>query len=204
MSEPYWNHNVHYQSLVIRLLPAGCQRALDLGCGDGLLASKLAAHVPYVTAADRSAEAIALACERHGGLDNVEFVTADYLDDPRGLLPEGKYDFVSAVAVLHHAEFGRAVRAMAGLLAPGGRLVVIGLARNRSPLDWIISGAGQVASRALRLRYGPKTGPGRRVPAMDPTLSWGETGRQARRELPGCRFRRLLLRRYLLVWDKPA
>ncbi|MEV0821201.1 class I SAM-dependent methyltransferase [Nonomuraea rubra] len=204
MSVPYWNHNVHYQRLVVQLMPAGCQRALDLGCGDGLLASKLATRAAHVTAADRAPEAVAMACERHGGLDNVEFVTADYLDDPRGLLPEGKYDFISAVAVIHHADFTEAAGALTRLLAPGGRLVVIGLARNRSPLDWIISGAGQVASRALRLRHGPKTGPGRAVPAMDPVLSWGETGRLARRVLPGCRFRRLLLRRYLLVWDKPA
>ncbi|MEV7009313.1 hypothetical protein [Streptosporangium sp. NPDC051022] len=40
-------------------------------------------------------------------------------------------------------------------------------------------------------------------PAVNPTASWGEVGRTARAVLPGCRFRRLLLRRYLLVWDKP-
>ncbi|GAA1611469.1 class I SAM-dependent methyltransferase [Nonomuraea maheshkhaliensis] len=203
MSEPYWNHNVHYQSLVMKLMPAGCERALDIGCGDGLLASKLAARVPDVTAADRSCAAVALACERHGHLDNVSFVTADYLDDPRGLLPEGKYDFISAVAVTHHAEFRRSALALAGLLAPGGRLVVVGLAKNRSPRDWVISGAGQVASHLLRLRHGPKSGPGKSVPSLPPVLSWGETERLAREVLPGCRFRRLLLRRYLLVWDKP-
>lgn len=203
MSEPYWNHNVHYQSLVMKLMPAGCERALDIGCGDGLLASKLAARVPDVTAADRSPEAVAMACERHGNLDNVSFVTADYLDDPRGLLPEGKYDFISAVAVTHHAEFRQSAQALARLLAPGGRLVVIGLAKNRSALDWVVSGAGQIASRLLRLRRGPKSGPGKNVPAMDPVLSWGESGRLARQVLPGCGFRRLLLRRYLLVWDKP-
>ncbi|MEO3873425.1 hypothetical protein ABGB18_31830 [Nonomuraea sp. B12E4] len=42
MPGAYWNHNVHYQKLVLKLLPEGCAEALDVGCGDGLLASRLA------------------------------------------------------------------------------------------------------------------------------------------------------------------
>ncbi len=34
----YWNHNVHYQPVILGAVPAGCGRALDVGCGDGLLA----------------------------------------------------------------------------------------------------------------------------------------------------------------------
>ncbi|MEV1169007.1 class I SAM-dependent methyltransferase [Nonomuraea sp. NPDC049784] len=201
MPEAYWNHNVHYQRLVLRLVPEGRERALDVGCGDGLLASKLAARVATVTGADRHTEAIAMARRRHGHLDNVTFVEADYLDDPEGALPEGKYDLVTAVAVLHHADFREAVDALVRLLEPGGRLVVVGLGRDRSPLDWVVRLAGQAASRVLQLRHGRKSGAG--MPAMDPVMPWGEVGRAARRLLPGCRFRRLLLRRYLLVWDKP-
>lgn len=97
-----------------------------------------------------------MARERRPG--NVSFVAGDYLD---GQLPEGKYDLVTAVAVVHHADFGEAVDALVRLLAPGGRLVIVGNARDRTLLDAVV------------------------------------------RLLPGCRFRRLHLRRYLLVWDKP-
>jgi SAM-dependent methyltransferase len=187
---------------VLRLLPGGCERALDVGCGDGLLVSKLAARVPTVTAADRSAEAIAMARRLYGDLDNVTFVEADYLDDPKGLLPEGKYDLITAVAVVHHADFREAVNALDRLLAPGGRLVIVGLGKDRTPLDWIVRLSGQAVSHVLKLFHGGKRGPG--VPAMNPVASWGEIAREARRMLPGSRFRRLLLRRYLLVWDKPA
>ncbi len=38
----YWNHNVHYQLVILRAVPAGCDRALEVGCGDGLLAGRLA------------------------------------------------------------------------------------------------------------------------------------------------------------------
>ncbi|MGI5288562.1 class I SAM-dependent methyltransferase [Nonomuraea polychroma] len=201
MPEAYWNHNVHYQRLVLQLVPGGCERALDVGCGDGLLVSKLAARVPAVTGADRSADAIAMARRQYGDLDNVTFVEADYLDDEKGLLPEGKYDFVTAVAVIHHADFREAMNGLVRLLAPGGRLVVVGLGKDRTPLDWIVRLTGQAASHGLKVFHGGKRGPG--VPGMSPAISWGEIAREARRMLPGCRFRRLLLRRYLLTWDKP-
>lgn len=200
MPDPYWNHNVHYQKLVLRAVPDGCEQALDVGCGDGLLVGRLAGRVPAVTGADRSAAAITMARERHGHLPNASFLEADYLD---GALPEGAYDFVSAVAVVHHADFRQALDALVRLLAPGGRLMIIGLGRNRSPLDWTISGAGQLASRIAGRPHGGKSGPGQGVPAMDPITSWGEIGRVARAVLPGCRFRRLLLRRYCLLWEKP-
>ncbi|MGN9844803.1 class I SAM-dependent methyltransferase [Nonomuraea sp. H19] len=197
MPDTYWNHNVHYQRLVLKLVPEGCAHALDVGCGDGLLAGKLAAVVPSVTGVDRSAAAIELARERQA--DNVSFVAGDYLD---GVLPEGKYDLVTAVAVVHHADFHEAMDALVRLLAPGGRLVIVGHAKDRTLLDVIVRLTGQAVSHVLKLFHGGKGGPG--VPAMDPTMSWGEIAQEARRMLPGCHFRRLLLRRYLLVWDKPA
>jgi hypothetical protein len=39
----YWNHNLHYQPVILNAVPPGCQTALDVGCGDGLLAARLAA-----------------------------------------------------------------------------------------------------------------------------------------------------------------
>jgi hypothetical protein len=43
MARPgYWNHNVHYQPVILRAVPPGCGAALEVGCGDGLLASRLA------------------------------------------------------------------------------------------------------------------------------------------------------------------
>ena len=55
----YWNHNVHYQPVILRAVPVPCARALEVGCGDGLLARRLAERCAVVTAIDRDARMIA-------------------------------------------------------------------------------------------------------------------------------------------------
>jgi SAM-dependent methyltransferase len=199
MAEGYWNHNVHYHALVLDAVPDGCGAALDIGCGEGLLARRLAARVAAVTGVDASGAMVRLARERSTGLDNLTFAEADFLDDSQ--LAPGTYGFVSAVAVVHHVDFGQALRAMERLLAPGGRLVIIGLARNRTPLDWIASGACFPVTRLRAWRNGGKSDFAG-MPMKPPEMSWGEVRREARRLLPGCRFRRHLLWRYSLTWDK--
>ncbi|MFJ2159997.1 class I SAM-dependent methyltransferase [Streptomyces sp. NPDC087856] len=199
MTDPYWNHNVHYHSVVVDAVPEGCRTALDVGCGDGLLARKLAGRAGSVTGVDRSPEMIRLA--RADVPENVTFVEADYLDGTS--LDDGTYDFVSAVAVVHHTEFDNAVARLVSLLAPGGRLVIVGLAYNKTFLDWMISGCGLPASRFLARRHGGKLGPVG-MPVEDTLMSWGEALEDVRRLLPGARYRRRLLWRYIAVWDKPV
>ena len=63
----YWNHNVHYQPVILNAVPDGCGAALEVGCGDGLLARRLAERAAEVTAIDCHAGMIALARERTPG-----------------------------------------------------------------------------------------------------------------------------------------
>ncbi|MEV5877644.1 class I SAM-dependent methyltransferase [Streptomyces sp. NPDC052101] len=195
--DPYWNHNVHYHRAVLAAVPDGCRTALDVGCGDGLLARKLATRAATVTGVDRSPEMIRQARTRQPA--NVTYVEADYLDS--AVLPEGAYAFVSAVAVVHHTRFEDAIRALTRLVAPGGRLVVVGLAYNHTVLDWLISGCGLPVSRLLTRLRGGKRGPAG-MPVEDSTMHWAEVREAAHRLLPDSRFRRRLLWRYVVVWDK--
>src|SRR5690242_12711974 len=126
MAEEYWNHNVHYHPLVLRAVPEGCDAALDIGCGDGLLARRLARRSDTVVGVDVAAEMVRLARERGKGLDNVTFAEADFLHLDGEPLGEGRFDFVSAVAVIHHVDFAPALAAVERLLAPGGRAVIVG------------------------------------------------------------------------------
>lgn len=197
----HWNHNAHHHPLVLAEVPEGCGSALDVACGDGQLAGRLAAHVPQVTGVDRSPEMIRLARERHGGA-GVRFVEADFLefhDESRS----GGYDLITCVAGVHHMDFAAAIGSMVRLLAPGGKLVIIGVARSRNPLDLARSAAAVPAHLVLSRRHGgARVAPG--MPTTEPTMSWGQVRRAAERLLPGSAFRRHLLWRYSLTWTKPG
>jgi ubiquinone/menaquinone biosynthesis C-methylase UbiE len=193
----YWNHNVHYQPVILDVVPDDCGAALEVGCGDGLLARRLAARAAEVTAIDADARMIALARQRTSA-SHVRFVHADFLAWP---IEAASFDFACANTALHHMDFAAALRAMARALRPGGRLAVVGLAAHGSPADYLIDGLGipgHMVYRALRGLGG--SGP----PVKDPEMTWAEVKATARDVLPGVRYRRHLLWRYSLRWRKPG
>ena len=194
----YWNHNVHYQSVIIGAVPPGCGAALEVGCGDGLLASRLAERCAEVTAIDRDARMTALARTRAQGArpGRVTVVEADYLAYP---VADASFDFACANTSLHHMDFAAALTAMARALRPGGRLAVVGLAANGSISDYLADGPAIPVGLAYRAVYG-KGDPG--APIKDPGMTWAEVRATARRLLPGVRYRRHLLWRYSLLWRK--
>jgi len=195
----YWNHNVHYQGLILDSVPPGCRTALDVGCGDGLLACKLAERCAAVTGVDRHGPMIAAARERAraGGQATVAFVEADFMSHP---LADASFDFTCANTALHHMDFGAALAKMARILRPGGRLAVVGLGDDGSPADWVIGAAGIPANLYYQVtRNEGSSG----APVLAPGMTWAEARETARRVLPGVRYRRHLLWRYSLTWEKP-
>ena len=195
----YWNHNVHYQPVILRAVPPGCGAALEVGCGDGLLASRLAERCAEVTAIDRDPRMTALARSRAeaAGPGRMTVVEADYLAYP---VADASFDFACANTSLHHIDFGAALTAMVRVLRPGGRLAVIGLAADTSIADRLAGAPGVPADLFYRALY-RKGGSG--APVMDPDMSWREVRAAASRLLPGVRYRRHLLWRYSLLWRKP-
>ncbi|HVU91024.1 MAG TPA: class I SAM-dependent methyltransferase [Jatrophihabitans sp.] len=192
MADARWNHNIHYQQLVLRLLPPGTRRALDVGCGEGLLTRELAAAgVPAVVGVDRDAGQLDLARAAGGG---PSYILGDFLTTDLG----ESFDFVATIATLHHVDLRTGLRRLRSLVAPGGRLVVIGLGARSWPADLPWDAAGFVVHRWHRARRGLWQ---HSAPIADPSLTNAQTVRVARAELPGVRFRRLVLFRHLIVWD---
>ncbi|MBE3009162.1 class I SAM-dependent methyltransferase [Microbispora sp. NEAU-D428] len=197
-SEPYWNTNVARHPGILSAVPEGCGDALDVGCGDGLLARKLTARAKRVTGVDSSPEMIARARELSAGQPELTFVEGDFLT---AALPVEGYDFVCSVSTIHHMDFDAALIRMRESLRPGGTLVVVGLAREASPAEWAatIAAAPLVRiTKVLRRARGPEG-----MPVAEPRMSYGQVRAAARRLLPGVRYRRHVLRRYSLTWTKP-
>lgn len=206
-----WDHNAYYHRVLLRQAPRNCRRALDVGCGAGMFAARLAAQVEQVDAVDRSAEMMEEAKRRTPA--NVRCVHADVLTDP---LPAADYDAVFSVSALHHMPLQDALPVLAAALRPGGILAAVALPRRDLARELPVELAAAAAHRVLGAVFLAKRTLGgsggfakdattAATPVvMDPPLTTSEVTRQAAELLPGARVRRLLFWRYLLVWQKPT
>lgn len=197
-----WNHNLAYHGLVLDVLGgaagAGVGRVLDVGCGEGTLARQLADRADEVIGIDLDEPSIDLA-RRATTADNVTFLLGDVLTEP---LAAASFDGVVSIATVHHLDLATALARLAELTAPGGTVVVIGLARSRGPRDLGFDAAGTVASRIVRMRRGWWNHPSPTV--WPPPTTYAEVQAISAEVLPGRRYRRHLYFRYSLVWQKPT
>ncbi|MGY1752457.1 class I SAM-dependent methyltransferase [Blastococcus sp. SYSU D01042] len=205
-----WDHNSWYHRLLLRQVPEGAERVLDVGCGAGTLARRLAATVPHVEGIDRSPVMIDAA--RRSAPPNLSLRVADAMDTD---IPDDAYDAVLSVAVLHHLPLAEALPRMAGWLRPGGVLAAVALPRVELPRDLPVQLASAVGHHGLGLVFAavrPVTGAQLWrhedthdvMPVQDGALTTREVRAQAGAVLPGVQVRQLLFWRYLLVWQKPA
>ncbi|MDM4764372.1 class I SAM-dependent methyltransferase [Galbitalea sp. SE-J8] len=193
-----WNHNIQYFPFIVGLVGEKPRAtALDAGAGDGMLARLIAETVPTVVALDADAAVVERAALRNADADGLTFVHGDLLDPVAG----EPFDVVTASSVLHHVPLDAGLERLRDLTAPGGTLIVVGLAVERSPLDWIVSLASIVPNRIARgLRGWHDHG----APRHDPEHGYGEIHAAATRILPGSQFRRRLYWRYTIVWQRPS
>ncbi|GAA1383419.1 class I SAM-dependent methyltransferase [Kitasatospora putterlickiae] len=203
-----FDHNDHYHRLLVRQVPRSCGAALDVGCGTGRFARRLAALGVEVDAIDPSAEVIAEARSRSEGAGGAGSPRFRQADASTVELPEGHYDFISCLASIHHMPFDT-VAVLRDALAPGGVLVVLGCYPEKSLLDraWSVAAvpvnAGARLAVAVVDRIRPAAADGRaraKAPVTPPTMSLDEIRREAAALLPGSSIRRLLFWRYLLVF----
>lgn len=199
VKEQYWNHNTAFHEELVADAKIRGGRVLDIGCGDGLLLQRLAPFVQQAVGIDPDAPIIARAQTRLASVSNVSFINGDFLEMPVPAQEE-RYSTVICVA-LHHMELRTALLKMSRLLAPGGRLLVVGLAANKSILDFVISGLLVLPIRMMDRLHGGMQDIGVRI--ADPQESLSEIREAAHEIMPDATIRRRFYYRYLLTWNKP-
>jgi SAM-dependent methyltransferase len=203
-------HNDHYQRLLIRQLPAGGRTALDVGCGTGRFARRLARRGYDVDAIDLSAETLATARALSAQIWAAGTIHWQRADITTVDLPDKHYDFISCVASIHHVPF-ETVGKLRDALTHGGVLAILGLYNEETVSDWMLSLAAVPVNAAARVAVAisdklQPTWEGQvqrqvSAPTTNPDMTL-EQIRTAAEELPGSTIRRLLFWRYLLVYRK--
>jgi len=198
LAQQPWNINIHYDALLEAKVPPGTRRVLDVGCGDGFLAARLAERIPEVTAVDLDAPVLQRARARFAN-PAIRWMHDDIMTAE---LPNAGFDAVVSNAALHHVEDTRAVlRRLAALVIPGGTLAVVTFVKPslRNGLWHLTSWTACVVVNRVRGKW-----------EHSAPIKWPppETLRQLRAHvsalLPGADVRRLLYGRVLITWHAPA
>ncbi|MEW1963294.1 class I SAM-dependent methyltransferase [Microbacterium sp. NPDC077644] len=201
-----WSHNTAYSTWVLRqariVRRRGGERALDVGCGTGALAKRLAGILPGVVGVEPDSPTARRARAMVAESRNVAVLEAPF--DP-AVFDEQSFDLVTFVAVLHHLPLGQTLEAARDLLRPGGRLVIVGLARE-SPGERPWSAASMLLNPVIGAIRHPRrahTAPeNMTAPTREPSETFEQIASVASEILPGVRMRRGLFWRYTAVWVK--
>lgn len=204
-----WNHNNHYHDYLLRQMPRPCQHVLDIGCGTGEFARRLAERTEHVLALDLSPEMIRIAQERSSSTPTIDYQVGDLLGYP---LPAEHFDFIGSIATFHHLDLAAVLTKIKPTLKAGGILAILDLYQAQTTVDYLTSIAAIPVTRVLSWR---KNGRPRRLsPEVqaawaqhdqhDRFLPLSEVRRVCADLLPGATVKRHLLWRYSLVWRKPT
>lgn len=124
--------------------PLEGRRALDVGCGAGLLCEPLARMGASVTGIDAAPE-LAAAALSHAEASGLAI---DYRAGEVAAIDAGRFDLVTAMEVIEHvADRPAFAAALAAKLAPGGLLVMS--TPNRTPLSRLLLVNGAEALRLI-------------------------------------------------------
>jgi SAM-dependent methyltransferase len=192
----YWNHNTAYHPWLASLAAKHRGDVLDVGCGDGLLAQRLAPVSRSVTGIEPDPATADRARGRIGDLDNVQVSRTSFEEFDPGTR---RFDLITFVASLHHMDLRTTLARARDLLTPSGEIAVVGLSANESAWDWVWS-ACCVPVAAVGDRLHGDT-PDIGVSLADPRESLRTIRRMTAEVLPGAVIRRKLYYRYLLRWS---
>ena len=195
--DDYWNHNTAYHPWLVSIAERHNGDVLDVGGGDGLLAQRLSGVSRSVIALEPDPGAAEQARSRLTGHPDVTVAETDF---ERYASNGRRFDLITFVASLHHMDLRTSLQKARDMVAPTGEIAVVGLAANKSLVDWLWAALCLPAVRvgSLTHRETPDIG----VVMTDPRESLGDIRRIAQEVLPGAAVRRGMYYRYLLRWSR--
>ncbi|WP_078857903.1 class I SAM-dependent methyltransferase [Streptomyces sp. NRRL F-4474] len=204
-----FNHNDHYHDLLLRELPKSCRRALEVGCGAGRFAQKIALEGIEVDAIDLDEHVVAAARKQSSTLDLPGRIRFQQADITRLTLAPNTYDYIACLASIHHVPFETVQKLRASLTA-NGVLVILGCYREATLWGHTVSLLAIPVNAVWRTAvFFRENWPGSRAdqgalspsaPVALPSMSLAEIREKSSAYLPNRRIRRLLFWRYLLVF----
>ena len=193
----YWNHNAAYHPWLVAIAAECRGDVLDIGCGDGLLAQRLAPVSRSVTGIDPDPAAITRAADRLASHRHVTVAQHNFQDYHAG---EQRFDLITFVASLHHMDLRPSLIKARNLLTPTGEIAVVGCSANKTVRDWVWSAMCVPAARFGSWLHSETRNIG--VVVKDPQEGLDDIRRTVDEVLPGASVRRALYYRYLLRWRR--
>ena len=195
-----WDHNTHFHQYLLHHCPKQIRHSLDIGCGIGLFAYKLANRSEHVDALDVESSVLKEALALNYG-PNIAYQQADFLNAD---LSQNSYDVIVSIASIHHMDLELALIKMKELLQPSGKLLILGLYKEETLLDYVYSTVSVPVNLICLKWHQPlnKVSAGARAPTRPAQLSLREIKSVANNLIPGFRLQRHLFWRYSLIWQK--
>lgn len=187
-----WNEDSELYPQVVELVQ-GHEVVLDLGCGEGLLAGFLAGQGHQVLGVDNDSSVL----PADGQSTHFELADANGL--PFG---NDSFDAVVCVSMLHcQADPTMPLIEMARVVKPGGRVVIVGRAADKTAADF--------ARSAKDLARSKWVGRGKTLwePAGQeilPSMGWSEWQDLIGELLPEATFERSGSFRFIALWERPG
>lgn len=205
-SDPKWNHNNCYFPYLLRQISLGTDICLDIGCGKGELSALLSKRVNRVIAVDLADKMVEYA-QSNNAAENIEYICGNILDM---VYAPSSFDIIISTATAHHLPYGWLLEFAKDKLRPGGKLIILDLAKPDSINDYIVWGLAAIPNIIMNLikngrlhKDDPHTSDvWRKHREHDSYMTIREIRILAAQHISDVKVRRKLFWRYSLIWKK--
>lgn len=192
-----WNHNTHYHKLLLKQLPDKRDSALDIGSGFGLFSFKLSSIYNKIVCIEPDLRSIEYSKKNYGILPNLTYINSNFLEHN---FEDQKFDFIVAIASIHHMDFEESLKRMRSLLSSGGKLFILGLYKESSIMDFLVSIVAILPNFILNLFSQKDKAEDCEMIMTSATMTINDIKKSASKVLKYYRFRRHLFWRYSLQY----